>query len=155
MAALAVYAITARRFSSARLQPSSGAGMASVRAKRRITASRLAHLDWSQPQAQSKLAVEMSPPTGKRRLRWRSPHARESERSSSLWLAASQLLAPAIRHRRASLLQSDQCPTTRHKAAINRKRSTAAQYVYNTKPSSSPQQQLQPRGSNHAQVRVT
>jgi hypothetical protein len=32
-----------------------------------------------------------------------------------------------------SLLQIDRCTTTQHKAALSRKRSFAAQYVYNTK----------------------
>ena len=58
----------------------------------------------------------------------------ERERSSSLWLLLHHsFLAPAKRSRRASLLQIDRCPTTLHKAAINPKRSTAAQYVYTTK----------------------
>ena len=71
---------------------------------------------------------------GEPRLRGASkPPARGSGRSSSLLLQLHHsFLAPAIRHRRASLLQIDRCTTTLHKAAINRKRS-AAQYVYNTK----------------------
>ena len=71
------------------------------------------------------------------------PHGRAREIVEPLAEAASQLWLPAIRHRRALLLQIDRCTTTLHKASINRKRRTAAQYVYSTKPSSSPQHQLQ------------
>jgi hypothetical protein len=48
-------------------------------------------------------------------------------------LPASPFGSAKKRRRRASLLQIDQWPTTLHKASINRKRSTAAQYVYSTK----------------------
>ena len=56
-------------FSSARSQPSSHAGIAPVRAKRRISARELAHLDWRDKRAQPEFAVEMSPLVGERRLR--------------------------------------------------------------------------------------
>ena len=86
-----------------------------------------------QPQAQSKFAVETSPPTGEPSLRWRSSPARESERDRRASCCDSKALCSQIRNRCASLLQIDRCTTTLHKASINRKRRTAAQYVYSTK----------------------
>ena len=137
------------RFSAALSQPSSDVGMTSVRAKRRITASRLAHLDWSQhlgPQAQSKSAVDTSPPTGKRRLPWRSSPTRESERdrraSGCCCITAFWLLQNAVAAHHFCKSIGARRPCTRQQSTLNAAppRSTSTLQ----KPSSSPQHQLQP-----------
>ena len=56
-------------FSSARLQPSSDTGIASVLAKRRISGRELAHLDWETKMAHSEFAAEVTPLASEPRLR--------------------------------------------------------------------------------------
>ena len=61
------------------------------------------------------------------------PHG-GAPRSSSLYAELHHsFLAPKNAVAAHRFLQIDRCPTTLHKAAINPKRSTAAQYVYTTK----------------------
>ena len=119
---------------AARSQPSCHAGMASVSAKRRIAASEPTgpdsrHQNGTNP---ARSRDESSHGRAKTTLNELFHHRRD-ERSSSLLLPASPFGSAKKRRRRASLLQIDQWPTTLHKALINPKRSSAAQYVYNTK----------------------
>ena len=101
-----------------------------------------------------------------RRSRHESSHRKDSRRRvGASALAGDERDRRAFEHSKiwlrkttaslASLLQAIKCTTTltRHLSTVNA--APRAQYVYNTKPSSSPQQPTTTLPINHAQVRVT
>ena len=143
------------RFSSARSQPLSHAGIASVPAERRITASRLAHLDWRPDTIEVRSWDESCHGRAKTTLEELS-RTGGRERSSSLWLRlhhsfgspqyaiAAHCFCKSIGARR---------PCTRHQSTVNAEPPRSTSTVQ--KPSSSPAANYNRTHKQDAQVRVT